>query len=173
MNLREKISFNILNFAILWNFSDFYQGDFLVSFLGLPFVLLGRVFYKASPDLFYFWLFFLSLTVFVVNVIAIHMIPAEKVHKLVLPKVYGFMLSLAFVNAKLLNLFLVWVIYNLVYKLTFRYFINRLAIIEQIKETLYLNLFWEKLFVLFGISISAGLVTNFFYNFLKIFSIIF
>lgn len=173
MNLRNFFDHYILNLAILWNFADFYMGDKIVTFLALPLVLFGRLIHYFSIDLFYI-LFMLNFTlVLFVTFIGLRVLPIERFTKLLLPKILGFMVSLFWVKSRLINLFLLGVLYNFIYSIVFKYFVAKDSINAYFKDALGLTFFWEKYLLLFTTAISSGFLTSMCYHLLKLFSFVF
>jgi len=173
MNRREFFSYYLLNVALLGNFADFYMGDVVASFLGIPIILLGKVIYFLSPDLFYISLMLLALLTLVVTFAGMRVIPTERFAKLLLPKILGFLLAFFWVKVRVSNLILVGMIYNFFYKLCFQYFVSKDLINDWGGELLGLNIFWEKLLLLFSVAFSAGIATNLIYHCLRMFGFVF
>lgn len=172
MNQRDFFNYHILNIAILWNFADFYMGDLIASFLGLPLVLFGRLLYFFSADLFYLGMASFTLLAFFVTLVGLKVIPIERFARLLWPRILGFMLALFWVKTKILNLILVGLIYNFLHKALLQYFLSKDLINYWLKDFLGLNFFWEKFLLLFSAAFAAGIGTNICYNILKLFSLV-
>lgn len=172
MNKREFINHHLLQVAILGNFSEFYLGETLASFLGLPIIFLGKILYFFSIDLFYLSLIMTVVLSMIITFFGLRVIPIERFTKLLLPKILGFMLAFFWVKTRILNFLLIGILYNFLHKFIFKYFVTKNVINNFASDTLGLNVFWEKYILLFAVSISAGLGTNIIYTFLKIFSLV-
>ena len=173
MSLKETFRYHIFHFAILWNFADFYLGDLVASFLGLPIVLLGRLIYVASADLFYL-LFFAALTLtLVATFVGLRVVPNERYNKIVLPKILGMIFSLAFVKTKIINFFLIGILYNIIHKAFEKKLSSQDWYINFLKQDLELNFFWEQYVNFFAYALSASFLTNLIYHLFKVLSMIF
>lgn len=171
MSLRDFFGYHIFNIAILWNFADFYMGDVVVTFLGLPFVFLGRLMYAKMPaDYFFISSSLLFWFVFFVTLIGLKVVPAERFQRLLLPKVYGFILSLFLIKTKFLNYFVLGLLYNGVHAIVMKYFLNKNLVQKIFQDVFELNFLWEKLFVLFSVAVSSAIISNFLYQFLRVLS---
>ncbi len=171
MSLREYIWHHLFNLAILWNFSDFYLGDMVATFFGLPIVFLGRLLYMTvAADYFYFFFILWFWLVSFVTLIGIKVVPSERFNKLLLPKIYGFTLSLFLIKTKFLNFFVLGALYNVIYALLMKYFVSKSLVSKFLQDTLELNFLWERFLLLFSVAISTGILTNFSYHILRLFS---
>jgi len=171
MNRSSFFTHYLLNLAILWDYADFYFGEVTAPFLGLPLVMLGRILYAISPDFFYGSAFLFKIFVFIITFVGLKVIPLERSSRLLLPKIWGFMLALFWVKIRVINMVLMGIIYNFLYKMIWQAFINKDLVNQWFREPLGLNLFWERFLLLFLVALSSGISTNICYYFLKLFSL--
>lgn len=161
------------DFALLWDIFSFYGGRFFEPFFMLLFFVLGRMIYYFSKDLFYIFFAFYHFVIFVSTLVALKVLPIEKFTRIALPKAWGLLIALAFINGTVFSAILLTFFYALLYEVVWKFFLTNNLIKSYLQNFLEINFFWEQFLQIFTVPLFTGLIVNLIYHFLKLITLAF
>lgn len=171
MNLREVVTFNLFQISILFNFAEFYLGQWTLAVFALPIVLMGRFFYMFSPDLFYVTFFAFHWLAIVSSIVGVKVLPAERSSQVLVHRLFANCLAFLFVQNRIFHFLFVAVAFNVIFFFLEKYFKKNnnfnlfVDFIGDNPQILHICFQWF-------LALSTAFLTNFAYQIFRVISFI-
>lgn len=123
MNLKiESLLFELSHF---WNLGLKKSGRVMAPLIAIPFVILGRLIYSLSSDIFYLSFFSFAAFLVLVTFVGYNSMPVEKRNQVVSCKVLGMTVGMAFVPIKIINLVVCFLMFHAMYQVCKHYLVKQ------------------------------------------------